>query len=1259
MNESGSPKRNLKTIEQSAPNGLLPTYENSWAVLVGIDRYQHFAHLKNAVTDATGVAELLVTRLDFPQENVFFALEPMPDLDRLPYLLADNARSAAKADIEELLLTILPEKTGANDRVLVFYAGHGDQRRAAGENDRSAAYLIPADALPGKWSSYIDWESIRRAGDDFCRAKHIFYILDACYSGIVNTRDASEPPRDIRDALTTRARQALAAGTQRQVVADAGRGGHSPFTWHLIQGLRGDAAGPENRAETAAISAHDLIGYVRRKVAEEDGADQTPSGGSIAGHGGGDFVFTSPLIGFSGKEHLQLGENLLYMGLHSAESACFESAARNLAEAIKLKSLARENTADAEEALGRVLSYKDSDDSLSHLKKAALHGRKSAQLYLGLAHARRNEIDAACRALESFTADLPAHPEASWVAAYARQLQQTGGRRAYALLVGIDKYPEGSPLRGCVNDVLLMKSLLEEVYGFEPANIRTLIDAEATAEKITTELERLATAVLAQDTVVFFFSGHGSYVPALNSSFSKDGLWYALVPYDYLSKLITEPQLHELLTRIPSQDKLFIASAAHVCPGSNTWKKGAGYRFFSGCRRKEYDYETEIDGKVFGAFVYHLFESIRKLGGQGSQPIAREVLQIVRNTLIKASHPQTPQYFGNPNERLLPEMPRGHQPDYLALQEFGERLEYSELDAGAVETWQARLDALGDVLHPSAWLSCARAWLSQKGTSQAIACGEKLLQIPGCDQLEAHLVLCEALLTGGEPEPALRSAELLKEWVPRLHGEALLQVLSHLSRPRRRALLVGISRYPKGIGVHPQGALADVHAIRSQLVERCGFRDHEVELIADRRATHDHVLKRFENLVQHGRTEPALFYFSGLGTNTDSGPGIVMADASKRPTIIGLPELAEISRQAPTNLVAVFDAGWAYFEQPVAESMAAMRVFIPEDKRGEDQPGRPRGAKNQLRNVDELPQIGLATICSSSITWIYQQRPDSVEPVAPSSRKKKGAGRNAEGVLTEALIQALNKSTPLKTTYADWIQAAARVAPYAHLKHAKARLFANVVLEQQALSILQQLKNRRLYDTAELLQRLTDLRRGRDPDSYLNLAVAHLLCDRLEDARKAVEIAMSFRQQPSTDSTLAVPTGLTQEGELFWPDAHYFRGRILFALRQYSAAESALGIALRQFKMSSEPLKMRAKLMHRSQLARCYYWHGRAVQELVRQDLLKAAEIDFREYLRLGAPCGDAARAKSFLTERETTAQPAKSKAARKVRAKKNSSATS
>jgi hypothetical protein len=61
---------------------------------------------------------------------------------------------------------------------------------------------------------------------------------------------------------------------------------------------------------------------------------------------------------------------------------------------------------------------------------------------------------------------------------------------------------------------------------------------------------------------------------------------------------------------------------------------------------------------------------------------------------------------------------------------------------------------------------------------------------------------------------------------------------------------------------------------------------------------------------------------------------------------------------------------------------------------------------------------------------------------------------------------------------------------------------------------------------------------------------------------------------------------------------------------------------------------VRSKLRRDAQLARAHYWHGRAVQELIRQNLMTAAEIDFKEYLRLGAPFGDSESAKAFLIER-------------------------
>ena len=39
-------------------------------------------------------------------------------------------------------------------------------------------FLIPSDAKRQNGILNIDWDVIRSAGDEFCRAKHVFYILD-------------------------------------------------------------------------------------------------------------------------------------------------------------------------------------------------------------------------------------------------------------------------------------------------------------------------------------------------------------------------------------------------------------------------------------------------------------------------------------------------------------------------------------------------------------------------------------------------------------------------------------------------------------------------------------------------------------------------------------------------------------------------------------------------------------------------------------------------------------------------------------------------------------------------------------------------------------------------------------------------------------------------------------------------------------------------------------------------------------------------
>jgi len=80
-----------------------------------------------------------------------------------------------------------------------------------------------------------------------------------------------------------------------------------------------------------------------------------------------------------------------------------------------------------------------------------------------------------------------------------------------ALLVGINKY-SNAPLRGCVNDCVMVFQILTSKFGFKRENMRILEDYDATKENIVAGLKWLTQGVSSGDTIVFHYSGHGSQV---------------------------------------------------------------------------------------------------------------------------------------------------------------------------------------------------------------------------------------------------------------------------------------------------------------------------------------------------------------------------------------------------------------------------------------------------------------------------------------------------------------------------------------------------------------------------------------------------------------------------------------------------------------------------------------------------------------------------------------------------------------------------
>ena len=241
-------------------------------MVIGIDRYERSSPLSYAVNDASELRDLLVTELGFPAENITF--------------LADG--EATKDNILKEFFRFTKDDIDLDERILIFYAGHGYTRMGSrGE----IGYLVPVDADMDDCLTFIRWDDLTRNAE-LIRAKHVLFIMDACYGGLALTRNVQAgSTRFLKDMLLRHSRQVLTAGKADEVVADAGGPlpNHSVFTGHLIEGLRGNASTADG-----IITASGLMAYVYGKVASDKNSNQTPHYGHFDGDG--DFIIRAPLL---------------------------------------------------------------------------------------------------------------------------------------------------------------------------------------------------------------------------------------------------------------------------------------------------------------------------------------------------------------------------------------------------------------------------------------------------------------------------------------------------------------------------------------------------------------------------------------------------------------------------------------------------------------------------------------------------------------------------------------------------------------------------------------------------------------------------------------------------------------------------------------------------------------------------------------------------------------------------------------------------
>lgn len=246
-----------------------PYYRSSWALVVGINAYQHMAPLNSAVKDAHDTASLLMGYHSFPPHQVILLTDEMATRDNI--LAVFDA-------------IITPASVTPDDRVLVFFAGHGLTRHT--HDGGRIGYIAPVDAQVNAWRTQIEMQELIDQAM-FLPAKHILFVMDACYSGLsLRKTQGSAPVTD--HFLTHRAVQVITAGREDEQVIDGGDpDGNSLFTGHFLDGLSG-------RALTASrlMTASDVMRYINRNMTVDNAVGQTPQYGWVEGEG--DFVFSLP-----------------------------------------------------------------------------------------------------------------------------------------------------------------------------------------------------------------------------------------------------------------------------------------------------------------------------------------------------------------------------------------------------------------------------------------------------------------------------------------------------------------------------------------------------------------------------------------------------------------------------------------------------------------------------------------------------------------------------------------------------------------------------------------------------------------------------------------------------------------------------------------------------------------------------------------------------------------------------------------------------
>lgn len=238
-----------------------------------------------------------------------------------------------------------------------------------------------------------------------------------------------------------------------------------------------------------------------------------------------------------------------------------------------------------------------------------------------------------------------------------------------ALIIGINYFGTPSELAGCVNDSKNWRDVLEKQYGFLSSDVVLMTDEQQTSaeliptlQNILKQIDKLIAGASSGDSLVFAYSGHGSYVRDRNGD-EKDRRDETIIPLDYeTAGELTDDVLRRILVdRLPAgarltviADSCFSGTIMDLRFNAIPKKSGkfslaidsresaarADVVCISGCRDNQTSADTVEESQNVGALSYALQHVLKEVNYSVTHS---DLLSKVRSWLKTNGYDQIPQ----------------------------------------------------------------------------------------------------------------------------------------------------------------------------------------------------------------------------------------------------------------------------------------------------------------------------------------------------------------------------------------------------------------------------------------------------------------------------------------------------------------------------------------------------------------------------------------------------------------------------------------